>query len=61
MNPDAWNAGVCLAFLCLMCWWRSDGKVWWQNLNAECRECGRAKASCSCVDVVFTPWDEDDE
>jgi hypothetical protein len=64
VNLPAWNAGVGLAGLALMAWWRSDGERMWKQRGLKCRDCGRAKASCSCVDVVFTPddiWDDKGE
>lgn len=58
---NAWNVGVILAFLACVCWWRSDGRVWFRELTNKCRGCGRAKENCSCVDVTFTPDDWGDE
>lgn len=64
MNLIAWNCGVLLAGLALMAWWRSDGADMWRQRGLRCFECGRAKANCSCVDIVFTPddiWGDDDD
>ena len=64
MNLNAWNAGVCLAFLCLVCWWRSDGAYWWARRGLNCEDCGRKLVNCSCSGVVFTAddiWEGDDE
>ena len=61
MNLVAWNCGVLLAGLALMAWWRADGARWWQLRGQRCSDCGRDKANCSCIDVIFTPWDEEDE
>lgn len=61
VNLNAWNAGVCLAFLCIVCWWRSDGRFWWERRGLNCEDCGRALVNCSCAPVIFEPWEEDDD
>ncbi len=58
----AWNIGVTLAAFNLLQWWDGYGRAWWRERVRLCRDCGRTRETCSCVDVIFTPdFDLDDE